>query len=67
MMKFPKREAGFLDKNEVCRLATVSIKNIPHVVPVTYIFHEGSIYIAVDYGTKKTQESKTESIRLGCS
>lgn len=53
MMKFPKREAGFLDKNEVCRLATVSIKNIPHVVPVTYIFHEGSIYIAVDYGTKK--------------
>ena len=52
-MMFSRAELGFLKKNEVCRLATVSITGAPHVVPVCFIFHEGSFYIATDYETRK--------------
>lgn len=58
VVKFSKKELEFLDRNEVCRLATVSGKGIPHVVPVCYIFHEGRLYMAVDYGTKKLENLK---------
>lgn len=52
-MKFTKKEADFLEKNEVCRFATVDKNGQPHVVPVCYIFHDDSIYVATDYDTKK--------------
>ena len=52
-MRFSSRELGFLKKNEVCRLATVSGTAAPHVVPVCFIFHEGFLYIATDYDTRK--------------
>ena len=50
---FSRTELGFLKKNEVCRLATVSGTGAPHVVPVCFIFHEGFLYIATDYDTRK--------------
>lgn len=52
-MRFTRAESGFLKKNEVCRLATVSSTGGPHVVPVCFIFHEGFLYIATDYDTRK--------------
>jgi PPOX class probable F420-dependent enzyme len=52
-MKFSPKETAFLEKNEVCRLATASRGADPHVVPVCYIFRGGCFYIATDYGTKK--------------
>ena len=52
-MRFSRAELGFLKKNEVCRLATVSSTGAPHVVPVCFIFHEDFLYIATDYDTRK--------------
>lgn len=42
---------------EVCRFATAS-KNIPHVVPVCYIFLNGYFYIFADYDTRKFKDIK---------
>jgi nitroimidazol reductase NimA-like FMN-containing flavoprotein (pyridoxamine 5'-phosphate oxidase superfamily) len=53
MMKFTSNETAFLNKNEVCRLATASRDARPHVIPVCYIFREGHFYIVTDYDTKK--------------
>ena len=50
-------ELNFINKNECCRLATC-FRNKPHVVPVSYIFFEGLIYIATDYKTKKLSNIK---------
>jgi nitroimidazol reductase NimA-like FMN-containing flavoprotein (pyridoxamine 5'-phosphate oxidase superfamily) len=50
---FTRKELVFLERNEVCRLATSSRDAKPHIVPVCYLFHEGHFYIATDYGTKK--------------
>ena len=51
------KELDFINKNECCRLATC-YQNKPHVVPVSYIFSEGSFYIATDYKTKKLSNIK---------
>lgn len=49
---FSKAENDFLARNEACRIATCH-DNIPHVVPVSYVFEDGAFYIATDYETKK--------------
>ncbi len=49
---FNDKELAFINKFEVCRLATAS-NNKPHVVPVCYVFTDGCFYIATDYNTKK--------------
>lgn len=51
-MRFTKKELDYINRNEVCRLATAS-DNSPHVVPVCYIYDDGHFYIATDYGTRK--------------
>lgn len=43
----------FIERHELCRLATVSKDGSPHVVPVNYLLHGEFIYIFTDYGTKK--------------
>ena len=48
-----QKEAAFLNKRYLCRLATVSKDCIPHVTPVVYAVHRGKIIVAVDYGTRK--------------
>jgi nitroimidazol reductase NimA-like FMN-containing flavoprotein (pyridoxamine 5'-phosphate oxidase superfamily) len=50
--KFDKKESKFLLKMEVCRIATCH-NDIPHVVPVAYIYENGFFYIATDYNTRK--------------
>ena len=53
MMKFSEAEARFLEQNELCRLATASKKGELHIVPVSYVWHEGFVYVVTDYGTRK--------------
>ncbi len=57
MVFFTKEEIGFLNENEVCRLATSS-KDAAHVVPVCYISENGNFYIFTDYSTKKFKNIK---------
>jgi nitroimidazol reductase NimA-like FMN-containing flavoprotein (pyridoxamine 5'-phosphate oxidase superfamily) len=53
-VRFTPSEREFLLKNESCRIATCK-NNIPHVVPVSYIFEDDTFYFATDYGTKKLE------------
>lgn len=52
-MKFTSKEAEFLEQNETCRFATASKKGLLHIVPVSYVFHDGLVYVVTDYGTRK--------------
>ena len=52
MIKFSRKENQFLQENEVCRIAT-AFRDIPHVVPICYIYLNNSLYFATDYNTKK--------------
>lgn len=47
-----QKERKFLLENETCRIAT-SHNDIPHVVPVAYIYDKGNIIFVTDYGTRK--------------
>ncbi len=51
--KFTHKEAQFLEQNEICRFATASKTGQLHIVPVSYVSHEGLVYVAPDYGTRK--------------
>ena len=63
-VKFSIKEKEFLTNNECCRLATCS-NNIPHVVPVSYIFEDNLFYFATDYKTKKYENiTKNNHIAL---
>ncbi|MDQ5868728.1 MAG: pyridoxamine 5'-phosphate oxidase family protein [Thermoproteota archaeon] len=57
-IKFSDKEIQFLDTNEVCRVATVSPDNIPHVIPVSYIFIDSLFFFATDYNTRKYRNLK---------
>jgi uncharacterized protein len=57
-VKFSEKEIQFLEQNELCRFATASKKGEPHVVPVSYVWHDGSPYIVTDYGTRKLKNLK---------
>ena len=52
VMKFTQKEVDFINRYEVCRMAT-SVKNKSHVVPICYLFVDGHFYLATDYDTKK--------------
>lgn len=54
MESFSSKELKFILDNEICRIATAK-NNIPHVVPVCYIFIKNNIFFATDYKTKKYQ------------
>jgi uncharacterized protein len=61
---FTKAEKEFLGRNEACRVATCH-DNIPHVVPVSYIFEDGVFIFATDYETKKYENiSKNNKVAL---
>jgi len=52
IVEFSLKEKEFLCNNECCRLATCH-DNIPHVVPVSYIFEDNQFYFATDFETIK--------------
>jgi uncharacterized protein len=51
-VRFTKKEVSFLLANEICRVAT-SYNNIPHIVPVNYMYENNFLYFATDYNTRK--------------
>jgi len=58
MITFTKKELGFLNTMEECRIAT-SHDNLPHVKPVSYIFENNEFLIATDYDTRMYKNAKT--------
>jgi uncharacterized protein len=58
MVKFSELEKRFLVENELCRVATVSPDNTPHIAPVCYVFLENSFFFATDYNTRKYKNLK---------
>lgn len=57
MVSFTKAEKDFLAKNEACRVATCH-GDVPHVVPVSYVFEDGVFYFATDLETRKLENLK---------
>ena len=62
MESFSEKELRFILDNEICRIATAK-NNIPHVVPVCYIYKDNNIFFATDYKTKK-YKNLTENKRI---
>ena len=58
MVKLSLKQVEFLNKQAVGRVVTVSPKGELHAVPVCYVFDEGNIYFATDYGAKKVRNLK---------
>ncbi|HET7345307.1 MAG TPA: pyridoxamine 5'-phosphate oxidase family protein [Nitrososphaeraceae archaeon] len=56
-VKFTKKEEMFLLRNEACRIAT-SYNDVPHIVPVSYIYESGFFFFATDYNTTKYRNLK---------
>ena len=56
-VKVTQKEHNFLSQNEVCRVST-SHNDIPHVVPVTYVYENENIIFVTDYGTRKYKNLK---------
>jgi uncharacterized protein len=56
-VKVTQKEHNFLSQNEVCRVST-SHDDIPHVVPVTYVYENENIIFVTDYGTRKFKNLK---------
>lgn len=48
-----KSELSFLERMELCRLATVDGQGRPHVVPICYVLMDGAFYMVTDIGTRK--------------
>lgn len=57
MIKFTKDEEEFLQSIEEARIAT-SHADIPHVKPVSFIYHDNIIFIATDYHTRTFKNVK---------
>jgi uncharacterized protein len=60
LIEFSKKETEFLKSLEEARIAT-SHNNIPHVKPVSFVFHEGKIIVATDYDTRTFTNIKINS------
>ena len=57
MISFTNIEEKFLQTIEEARIAT-SHADIPHVKPVSYIYHNNVIFIATDYHTRTFKNVK---------
>jgi nitroimidazol reductase NimA-like FMN-containing flavoprotein (pyridoxamine 5'-phosphate oxidase superfamily) len=51
LIEFSQKELEFLEVIEEARLAT-SHDDIPHVKPVSFVFHDNTILVATDYDTR---------------
>lgn len=57
MIEFTRGEEEFLQSIEEARIAT-SHADIPHVKPVSFIYHDNIIFIATDYQTRTFKNIK---------
>jgi uncharacterized protein len=60
LIEFSKKEIEFLETLEEARIAT-SHNNIPHVKPVSFVYHKGGIIVATDYDTRTFTNIKINS------
>ena len=51
MIEFKQEEVKFLESLEEARIATAH-DDIPHVKPVSFVYHNNTILIATDYNTR---------------
>jgi nitroimidazol reductase NimA-like FMN-containing flavoprotein (pyridoxamine 5'-phosphate oxidase superfamily) len=51
LIEFNQKEIEFLETLEEARIAT-SHEDIPHVKPVSFVYHENTILVATDYDTR---------------
>lgn len=58
MIKFSQEEIEFLESMEEARIATAH-DNIPHVKPVSFVYHDNAIIIATDYDTRTYSNIKS--------
>jgi uncharacterized protein len=52
--KLTESEVKFVTNNEACRIATTH-NNMPHLVPISYIYENGFFYFASDYDTRNIE------------
>ncbi|WP_299290623.1 pyridoxamine 5'-phosphate oxidase family protein [Nitrosopumilus sp.] len=60
MTEFTSKEITFLESMEEARIAT-SHNDIPHVKPVSFVFHRDAILVATDYKTRTYENIKVNS------
>ena len=48
----------FLKKEKILRLATIDDQNIPHIVPVWYLYNARKIYVGTNTRTQKAKNIK---------
>lgn len=65
MLTYSQNEINFLQSLEEARIATCH-DDIPHVKPVSYIFHKNVILVATDYKTRSFQNILKNS-KIGIS
>lgn len=54
-----------LDEARVARLATVDAKGRPHLVPITFVLDDETVYTAVDEKPKRTRRlQRLENVRV---
>jgi len=53
LVQFSPREAGYLERQMVGRLATASKKGAPHVAPICFASNSEKIFIHTGRGSKK--------------
>ncbi len=57
-MDLSAETAAFIRHQPVARLATADAHGQPHVVPVCFVYDDGSFYIAIDEKPKRTTRLK---------
>jgi len=60
-LRFTDGELRFLNRNELCRLATISQDGSPHLVPVCYVFEDNLFYIVSDLETAKVRNIRRDN------
>ena len=55
------KKAEFIKSQKILRLATVDKKGSPHIVPVWYLYKDGSFYVGTNTSTKKAKNVRKNS------
>ena len=63
MVEFDPKALALTEKAHVARLATVDPQSRPHVVPVVFVFHEGSFFVPLDEKTKRVSPSELRRVK----
>ena len=54
-MRLKKTQATLVERERVCRVATVSPEGVPHAVPVCHVLADGKLYFASETGARKVR------------